>query len=248
MIPHFKGNIPFIDRHQMIEADRIMTDELGISLIQMMENAGLNLAVVAKELFLGKNPANKLVLVLAGAGGNGGGAMVAARRLMNWGVKIKLLLAVPKSKLSKTARHQLTILENMKVEMADQLIPADLIIDGLIGYGLKGNPREKLAVLIEDINKNNVPVLSLDCPSGLDMTTGKPADPTIKAKCTMTLGLPKTGLFKLAGSKYIGDLYLADIGIPPAVYKLLGINANGISKVFLEGTVVKINKMVIFNS
>lgn len=248
MIPHFKGNIPFIDRLQMMEADRIMTDDLGISLIQMMENAGLNLAIVAKELFLGKSPADKIALVLAGAGGNGGGAMVAARRLMTWGVKIKLLLTVPKSKLSKAARHQLTILENMKIEMADKIIPADLIIDGLIGYGLKGNPRDKLAGLIQEINKNNTPVLSLDCPSGLDMTSGKPADPTIKAKCTMTLGLPKTGLFKLAGSKYIGDLYLADIGIPPDVFESLGINTDGLSKAFLEGTVVKINKVVIFNS
>lgn len=64
----------------------------------------------------------------------------------------------------------------------------------------------------------------------------------------MTLGLAKLGLFKLVASKYIGELYLADISIPKDLLDQMGIQVNGLSKAFAENTVVKINKVVVFNS
>ncbi|MBE9492522.1 MAG: hypothetical protein IMY70_06530, partial [Bacteroidetes bacterium] len=70
--------------------------------------------------------------------------------------------------------------------------------------------------------------------------------PTIKANATMILALPKVGLFKASASKYIGDLYLADISVPPGTYKSLGIDTSSIEQVFKENTVVKINKVVVF--
>ena len=77
--------IPSVDTAEMIEVDRAMIEDYHIELIQMMENAGRNLAHLARMRFLDGDPREKRVLVMAGGGGNGGGALVAARRLHNWG-------------------------------------------------------------------------------------------------------------------------------------------------------------------
>jgi len=78
-------DIRYLTTDQMIEVDRAMIEDFKIELIQMMENAGRNLASLARERFLDGDPIGKRVVVLAGTGGNGGGALVAARRLHNWG-------------------------------------------------------------------------------------------------------------------------------------------------------------------
>jgi NAD(P)H-hydrate epimerase len=246
MIPHYKGNIPFIDTEQMKQVDRSMINNYGISLIQMMENAGHNLAMLAKTLFLKNEPSGKKVYVLAGSGGNGGGALVAARRLKNWGANVCVILTSPVSKLKKETMQQLSIIEKMKIPISDKIETGDLIIDGMIGYGVSGNLKGRVSELIEQVAGKNIPVLSLDTPSGLDLSTGKPGIPTIKANATMILALPKVGLFKASASKYIGDLYLADISVPLGTYKSLGIDTSSIEQVFKENTVVKINKVVVF--
>lgn len=246
MIPHYKKNIPFITTAQMIEVDRVMMEDLGISLTQMMENAGLNLATVAKEVFLKNELKNKKVIVVAGSGGNGGGALVAARRLSGWGADVSVLLSSSKG-LKKETKQQFEILQKMNVPVVETIHNADLIIDGMIGYSISGDPNTKVAELIETINASGIPVLSLDTPSGLDLTTGVPGKPTIKANATMTVALPKLGLYKMKASKLIGDLYLADISVPPSVYKSFDIDPSQLAEVFLLDTVVKINKMVVFS-
>ncbi|MCP4246173.1 MAG: hypothetical protein GY778_03910 [bacterium] len=98
--------------------------------------------------------------------------------------------------------------------------PADLVIDALIGYSLLGNPRGRIAELIEWTAQEDPAVLSLDTPSGLDVTTGIPGVPCVSAAATLTLAAPKTGLL---GAGEVGDLYLADISVPPAVYDPFGM-------------------------
>jgi NAD(P)H-hydrate epimerase len=245
MIPHFKGNVPYVTVDQMKKVDDILTKEIGISLLQMMENAGLNLALLAKINFLENDAKNKKVIVLAGSGGNGGGAMVAARRLSNWGADVSILLSGNTSKLKKETKHQYSILKAMGVSEVSQIDKADLIIDGLIGYGIKGEVKSSQADIIESANKSGIPVLSLDAPSGIDLTTGNPSKSAIKATSTLTLGLPKFGLFKMRASRHIGDLYLADISIPPKVFKHVGIETDVLEKIFAESTIVKINKLVV---
>lgn len=248
MIPHFKGNIPFVDIDQMQEVNRLMTEEYGISQQQMMENAGLNLAILAKEIFLDNQPEGKKILIAAGPGSNGGGAMVAARRLKIWGADVSLMLSATKGKFRKETIYQFSILQKLGIETTDKVPACDLIVDGMINYDFNnGNPDNKAAARIRMINDTETPVLSLDAPSGLDLSTGKPGDPTIKAHSTMTLALPKLGLFKLKASKFIGDLYLADISVPPDIFKTLGLQVNGLAKAFNEHTVVRINKVVVFN-
>jgi len=248
MIPHFKGNVPFIEVDQMQEVDRLMTEEYGISQLQIMENAGLDLAILARENFLGNDPAGKKVLIAAGPGGNGGGAMVAARRLFNWGADVSLMLTSTRGKFRKETIYQFSILKRMGIEVTNEIPKCDLIIDGMIGYGMHGTPNNKAAASINLINESGIPVLALDVPSGLNLSTGKPSDPTIKAQSTLTLALPKLGLFKLVASKYIGDLYLGDISVPTEIYKSLGLQVNGLANAFRENTVVKINKVVVFNT
>jgi len=98
------------------------------------------------------------------------------------------------------------------------LLNVDLVIDALIGYRLADAPQGTTAQLIHWANAQNVPILSLDVPSGLDTTTGKVYDPAVRATATMTLALPKEGLRHETGAGVVGELYLADISVPPDLY------------------------------
>jgi NAD(P)H-hydrate epimerase len=207
----------------MIEVDRAMIEDFRIELIQMMENAGRNLAHLARARFLGGDPRRKRVIALAGSGGNGGGALVAARRLHNWGASVTVGLAQSDSSMTGVPAHQLDILEQMGVTIVETrsmagLAPADVVLDGLIGYSLKGAPQGAAAELIQWANSQSAPILALDVPSGVDATTGTVFDPAIRATATMTLALPKKGLDGAAMASHVGELYLADISVPPGLY------------------------------
>jgi NAD(P)H-hydrate epimerase len=236
-------NLPAVSKDQMVEVDRLMVEHYGILLAQMMENAGRCLAVLARERFLGGNALGKTVLVMAGPGGNGGGAMVAARRLANWGANVSLVLSRDENRLKGVPKHQLDILRAMKIPVVGvgdfNLSSCDLIIDGLIGYSLEGPPRGKSAKLIAWANQSEVPVLSLDVPSGLDATSGEIHLPTIKAAATLTLALPKSASVRLASKSYIGDHFCADISVPPALYAEPGIDLQ-VPPVFAKSDIVRI--------
>jgi NAD(P)H-hydrate epimerase len=228
----------------MVEVDRAMIEDFGIELIQMMENAGRNLAHLARERFLGSNVQGKHVVVLAGRGGNGGGAMVCARRLSNWGASVSVYLTKEAGEYQGVPAQQLSILGKMELQISqpgDTVLPsepggADVIVDGLIGYSLSGSPRGTAAELIQWANEQTAPILSLDTPSGLDTSTGEVFDPAIKAAATLTLALPKQGL--RSHSKQVGELYLADISVPPALYeKALELK---VGPLFAESDVVRL--------
>ncbi len=240
------GEIPTLTTEQMIEVDRLMIEEFHIELIQMMENAGRCLAIVAMEEFLAKAGASRGVLVLAGTGGNGGGAMVCARRLHNWGVSVSLVLSKPADQLTPIPAHQMTILRQMGIPVfsADQLaqLPAyDLIIDGVIGYSIKGSPRGAAKEIIEWANQQLAPILALDTPSGLDLTSGRVHEPTIRAAATLTLALPKKGLFFSTARAYRGTLYLGDISVPPSLYQTPGLALAVSAELFAAGDVLRLS-------
>ena len=92
----------------------------------------------------------------------------------------------------------------------------------MLGYGANGNPRSPIADWIHRANESRHPILSLDSPSGLDTTTGMPGSPCIHASATLTLALPKTGLLAPSARPLVGDLYLADIGVPSELYARMG--------------------------
>ncbi len=216
-------DIPFISTDQMIEVDRAMIEDYNILLIQMMENAGRNLAHLARTRFLDGDPRGKRVAVLSGKGGNGGGGLVCARRLHNWGSEVDVFITADDQDYSGIPAHQLNVLRQMSVAvnavgLPDALATYDLVIDAVIGYSLAGNPRGRAGELIAWTNKQETPVLSLDVPSGIDTSSGKIHEPAVHAAATMTLALPKDGLKEAHVRDLIGELYLADISVPPQLY------------------------------
>jgi len=214
--------VPSVTTTQMREVDRVAVEEFGLGILQMMENAGRTLAEHALEM-LGRT--NGEIVVLAGAGGNGGGGLCCARHLHNRGVPVTVVLNREGTVLTEAARKQLLILQAAGIQPAapDQvdawLSRTQLVVDALIGYGLATAPHGRTAELIDLCNRHTARVLSLDVPSGLDATTGNAPGAIIHPERTVTLALPKTGLYRLSS-----ELYLADIGIPPEVFHQLGLS------------------------
>src|SRR5216683_6111614 len=118
MILIYEGEVPSLTTEQMIEVDRAMMQDMRIELMQMMENAGRNLAHLARVRFFDGNSRGKTVVVLAGTGGNGGGALVCARQLHNWGVQVQVFVTHPAENFTPVPAHQLDILQHMQVPIA----------------------------------------------------------------------------------------------------------------------------------
>ncbi|MCL1601641.1 MAG: NAD(P)H-hydrate epimerase [Actinomycetia bacterium] len=237
------ADIPYLSTDQMIEVDRAMIEDYHIDLVRMMENAGRNLAHLARERFLDGDPRGRHVIVLAGTGGNGGGALVAARRLRNYGAAVSVFTTKPDNAFSLVPGQQLDLLRRMDVtigstDAVESAENADLVLDGVIGYSLRGAPRGNAGALIRWANAQSSPVLSLDAPSGIDTTTGTIFDPAIRATATITLALPKEGLRTPGVQAHVGELYLADISVPPELYKrFLGID---VGPIFAESDILQI--------
>jgi NAD(P)H-hydrate epimerase len=220
--------VPALTAGQMREVDRIAVEEFGLGILQMMENAGRNLAQNVQDLL---GDARGEVAILAGAGGNGGGGLCCARHLHNRDFQVWVVLDREEPLLKGAARNQLHILQAAGVQPVhasqareilrrarEILRRAQVVVDALIGYSLRGAPRGRAAELIDMCNQHAARVLSLDVPSGLDATTGDTPGVAVRPERTLTLALPKIGLQRVPG-----ELYLADIGIPPEVYQRLGL-------------------------
>jgi len=221
---------------QMAEVDRSAVEEFGITLLQMMEQAGSHLADVVRLEVRG-DLLDRRVVVAIGPGNNGGGGLVAARHLINRGAAVRVVLARPALRMSEAAQHQLATLIAMGADccvatydLADDelehvLANADVVVDAVLGYRIDDAPRGEAERLIGFIVRAGRPVVSLDLPSGLDPDTGEAAGIAITATATLTLALPKPGLFRGEGPDRAGRVYLGDIGLPEALYAGLGISA-----------------------
>ncbi len=228
------ASLPWVSVEQMREVDRVMVDELGISLVRMMENAGRNLAVLAR-LLLDGDAAGRKVVVLAGPGGNGGGGLVAARHLAVAGADVSVAMAADSDDLAPVTAEQLEILTRMGVRVALPSDDTDLVVDTLLGYSQEGEPRGEIASLIE-LSAGRT-VLALDVPSGLELATCIVRSPCVRAAATLTLALPKEGLRAPGAAEVVGDLYLGDISVPAAVYQRLGL---GYRSPFGRGPIVRV--------
>jgi NAD(P)H-hydrate epimerase len=219
----------------MIEVDRLMIDSYGITLLQMMENAGRNLALLAKQM-LGDDIVNRKICVIAGNGNNGGGGLAAARHLSNWGAEVTVLIATPAAEFKPVVGQQLEIVRHLPISVVFAGNQAEyidwcscqLVIDAIFGYGLNRPPEGMVADIINTINTLDCPVLSLDAPSGLDTSNGHFSDTLVRADATLTLALPKIGLLQDDARPYVGNLYLGDISVPPILYCQLGIKVEPI--------------------
>jgi NAD(P)H-hydrate epimerase len=122
--------------------------------------------------------------------------------------------------LSSVAAQQYRILQRMGVPVEPDPRRADVVIDALIGYSLRGSPRGRIGELIGGIGDAGGSIVSLDTPSGVNVTDGSVPGLAVSADATMTLALPKVGL---RNASQLGALYLADISVPPSVYTAMGV-------------------------
>ena len=229
---------PFINTAQMTKIDQLMVEKMDIRVIQMMELAGLAIALAAKKICPGKSRPNrrpnqqshgKNILILCGKGNNGGDGINAARHLTNFGYHCTLIFPFNPNQLRAIPKHQFKIAERMKIrvlrfpkdtaKIKPALQKSHLIIDSLIGYNLKGNPRGHFATLINLTNQSPPKILAVDLPSGLDATTGKAYAPCIKAHTTLALTLPKKGLRLREGLKHVGQICVSYLTVPDSVFK-----------------------------
>src|SRR6266699_4854383 len=199
-----KAGVVFVTAEEMRKMDDVTIQEFHVDVLVLMENAGRATATLAKQM-LRETTFGKPVGCLIGGGNNGGDGMVAARHLANWGAEVNVIVGATKDRMKDVPLGQLHVLEKMGVPilLGDyNLRDYDLLIDGLIGYGLEGNPRDRVAMIIKDANVSGRPILGLDLPSGMNATTGEAYDPCIKATTTLTLALPKTGFLAQGALPY----------------------------------------------
>jgi NAD(P)H-hydrate epimerase len=238
--------VPSVTAAQMAEVDRVTIEELHVPVDVLMENAGRQIAVATRAL-LGGSVAGKRVIGLVGSGNNGGDAVVALRHLVNWGARVCAEVAAPEAHLGEITRRQIdrlllaTTAEVAIVHDASQKglrdLDAELLIDGLLGYSVHGAPREAIAAVIDTANASGVPILAVDLPSGIDPDTGAAAGVAIGATVTLTLALPKPGLTAPSSRDRVGDLLLADIGIPHSAFARIGVDTR---RLFERGDLVRV--------
>lgn len=228
------SRVPVVTAAQMGAVDRAAIEEYGVSLLQMMEQAGSHLAEVVR-LELGGDLAERRVVVAVGPGNNGGGGLVAARHLTNRGARTRVVLSRPALRMTEAGRHELATLIAMGAsccvatydldddDLEDALEKADLVVDAVLGYRLHDAPRGEEERLIGFMIRSRRPIVSLDVPSGMDPDTGDGTGAAIQAAATLTLALPKAGLRTPRGAARSGRLYLGDLGLPEALYTGLGV-------------------------
>jgi len=218
---------------EMREIDRRAMDDFGVSTLFLMENAGKEIAAAVSQMLT--SGSGKRVVILAGKGNNGGDGFVAARHLKEKGIQVVTYLLGEKSEVRGAARENLDRLEEPPREIRseddfkefkDETLRAHLLVDALLGTGIRGNIKGLTRATIALLNEAEKPIISVDVPSGLDADTGKPLGVCVKARQTVTFGLPKLGLFLYPGREFAGEITIVDIGIPTELLTDKGLKIN----------------------
>jgi NAD(P)H-hydrate epimerase len=129
-------------------------------------------------------------------------------------------------RLRDAAEREMKALRRIGIKVSTdlRLDGAEAVVDAIFGTGLSRRPEGAFATWIESINSSGLPVIAIDVPSGLDADTGFAYAPTVQAKSTVTLGLPKPGLLAGDGPRLAGEVWVADIGMPFEAYAALGLH------------------------
>jgi NAD(P)H-hydrate epimerase len=204
---------------QMQEADRRAITVLGVPGCVLMYNAGRSIT----DVILARYPQSKLVGVLAGKGNNAGDGFVISHLLAQSGVASRVICLSPRDQyvgdaliyLNLCANEHLPLLfpatPDAMIEAARSLADCDLIVDAILGTGMRGPVREPIASVIAAI-PSDVPVVAVDIPSGLNADTGEICGCCVRANVTVTLAAVKHGL--VGHPEWTGDLVVGDIGMP----------------------------------
>ena len=214
--------LPVTNAAQMREMDRRTIEEFGVPSIVLMENAALRVVDVLAERY---GPLRgKRIAVVCGKGNNGGDGLAIARHLATrFGADVSVWLAADPSVLTGDAAANYRMAAAFGLNFGLSNVPgpgegeADLIVDALLGTGIRGGVTGEFAAYINAMNVGGCPVISVDVPSGLDADTGKVEGVCVKAALTVTFALPKFGLLVYPGAEYVGELIVADLGMPREV-------------------------------
>lgn len=210
----------YVTKDEMREIDRISIEDHGIPAVTLMENAGRAVAEHAARLLKkGK------IAIFCGYGNNGGDGLVAARYLIKKGYQVLVFMVGKPRPLSPATNNKLEefistgstlnlISDKVMMDEAFKKIgKVDLAIDAIFGIGLNTDLDEFYISLIENINSLGAPIVAIDIPSGLDADTGLPRPQAVQASITVTMGYPKIGFKEPEANRYIGRLFVADIGL-----------------------------------
>ncbi len=213
-------NLKPLNTDEMLVLENRAVHAYGVSVDTMMQKAGKALYDLIREVILTNKKAPH-ILVVIGKGNNGGDALVAAGRLHNDLIYTEILNVFDTNEFSMASKEQLNKCESLGVHINTEIKSVhwnafDLIVDGLFGFSLKGDPRSPSKEVIEQILYSGIPVLSVDVPSGLDVHDGTLGSPIVKADYTLVYGMPKVGLNK--NNNVSGKLYLGDLGIVGQAY------------------------------
>ncbi len=209
-----------VSKEEMQKIDEKAPEEYGITISRMMENAGLQIAEFLRNEF-----EEESFTFYVGKGNNGGDALVAARRMHLWGYDVEVVLA--SEELDGIREGELEILKDLDVEINLESSETDhpVAVEGLIGYNLKGDPRPPFDSMIDEINSYETPV-SIDIASGLDADTGGRAEPCVRPDFTVTLAAPFEGM----SEENSGEVFVADIGVPPEAFEEFGFTGDFFSE------------------
>ena len=236
-----------VTAEEMREIDRKTIEECGILGVVLMERAGFVVASKIKELF-----GRKSVIVLSGSGNNGGDGLVVARNLHNEGWDVKVFLTSRPEDLKGDALLQYKAAVKFGVEIkpinefllhySSVLTRHSVIVDAILGTGLSKNIAGKLSEVISLINKSNIPIISVDIPSGISSDNGQVMGAAVRADYTVTFGLPKRGHFLYPGAEYTGKLFVEDIGFPEELLKTEKLNIELLMKDYISALIPERNK------
>jgi hydroxyethylthiazole kinase-like uncharacterized protein yjeF len=223
-------DLPSLSSAQVKELDKLAAERFGVRLDWLMEAAGWQAA----------RACHGRTAVVCGVGNNAGDGLAAARHLHRWG-RLEALCCIDVGRIKGEARDELEALRRHGVPMYDelQLDGADVILDSIFGTGLNRPPKDRFAAWIESINNAGAHVVSVDVPSGLDADSGVAYAPCVHADVTVTFTLPKQGLLKGDGARVVGELWVADIGVPFEAVAEVGVTLP--PSIFAISDVVKIN-------
>ncbi len=216
----------FIDSRNM-RALELNAEYFGISLSQLMENAGRNIATEVNCRF----KHDQRVIIFCGLGGNGGDGFVAARHLLSMGFCQIAVVLVGRGKeisheaaLANWAVLQ-SLRENVPVrEVADvnelPKLETDVVVDALLGTGTKGKLKSPISQFVEHINSIKAFKIAVDVPTGIDSDTGDVLGTAVKSDLTVTFHKAKKGLQK--AKSYVGEVVVRDIGLPAEMERFVG--------------------------
>jgi NAD(P)H-hydrate epimerase len=230
--------IKVVTAEQMRRIDQHTIEKIGIPGMVLMENAAKATFHIIEKILT--NGSSSRVAVFCGKGNNGGDGFAISRYLWNKGVEVIVYLTGRETELKGDAKRNYDIIRNLgldihflskKADLSRILrFPPDLVIDALLGTGISGAVYGFLKEVIDLINQLPCAVIAVDVPSGLNSDSGVVDGAVVVAEVTVTLGLPKFCQVFHPAKSYVGDLYIADIGIPASVCDSAGIQVQLVEK------------------